>query len=132
MLLMRVSEKGFPAALVFVRNSGTEDKLALYLRGTMELAARLEALAEKVYSFLLCSFKNNESLMAKAEQAVLQKLEDGPKQTDDLNLEQSAIIPLERLLHEMNSRQKLIQKNGDVWSITHLGLTLINHSECSE
>jgi len=37
------------AATVFVRNSGTEDKLALYLRGRADLSGRLETLAGKIY-----------------------------------------------------------------------------------
>ena len=52
MLLLNVIENGLPAAAVFVRNSGTEDKLALYLRGRKELEVRLESLAEKI-SWLL-------------------------------------------------------------------------------
>jgi len=41
-------------------------------------------------------------------------------------------IPLDRLINEMSSRQKLIKKDKGMWSITDLGRTLINHSEHSE
>ena len=131
MLLLRVLENGLPAATVFVRNSGTEDKLALYLRGRVDLAGRLETLAEKIYPFLLLSFKNKKNPMAQAEQLVLHCLKDGAKKTIDLKHEKFATISLERLLHEMSSRQKLIRKEGDCWSITEMGRICLNYSERS-
>ena len=131
MLLLRVLENGLPAATVFVRNSGTEDKLALYLRGRADLAGRLESLAEKIYPFLLLSFKNKTNAMAQAEQLVLYCLKDGAKKTIDLKHEKFATISLERLLHEMSSRQKLIRKEGDCWSITEMGRICLNYSERS-
>jgi hypothetical protein len=68
-------ENGLPAAAVFVRNSGTEDKMVLYLRGSKELEVHLESLADKIYPFLLLSFKNKNSPMAQAEQLVFAQLE---------------------------------------------------------
>ena len=132
MLLLNVLEKGLPAAAVFVRNSGTEDKLSLYLRGRKELEVRLESLAEKIYTFLLLSFKNKNSPMAQAEQLVLLRLKDGAKQAIDLSFEQFAKISLNRLLHEMSSRQQLIKQEGDTWSITETGRLCLNHYERSE
>ena len=58
MLLQRVLENGLPVAAVFIRNSGTEDKLTLYLRGRQDLSMKLENLAEKIYPFLFSAFKN--------------------------------------------------------------------------
>ena len=132
MLLLRVLEKGLPAAVVFVRNSGTEDKLALYLRGREDLSEILEALAAKIYPFLLSSFKNKKSPMAKAEHKVLCCLAECAMRSSDLNLTIIANIAAERLLHEMSSRQKLIRKNGELWNITELGLNCLNNSERSE
>ena len=132
MLLLNVLENGLPAAAVFVRNSGTEDKMALYLRGRKELEVRLESLAEKIYPFLLLSFKNKNSPMAQAEQLVLLRLKDGAKQVIDLSFEQFAKISLNRLLHEMSSRQQLIKQEGDTWSITETGRICLNHTERSE
>ena len=132
MLLLNVLENGLLAAAVFVRNSGTEDKLALYLRGRKELEVRLESLGEKIYPFLLFSFKNKNSPMAQAEQLVLLCLKDGAKQAIDLSFEQFAKISLNRLLHEMSSRQQLIKQEGDTWSITETGRICLNHTERSE
>jgi hypothetical protein len=69
--------------------------------------------------------------MAQAERAVLLCLKDGAKQTSDLMLNNIANISPERLLHEMSSRQKLIQKSGDCWINTELGLTYLKNSERS-
>ena len=132
MLLLNVLENGLPAAAVFVRNSGTEDKMALYLRGSKELKVHLESLADKIYPFLLLSFKNKNSPMAQAEQLVLLRLKDGAKQVIDLSFEQFAKISLNRLLHEMSSRQQLIKQEGDTWSITETGRICLTNSERSE
>ena len=70
--------------------------------------------------------------MAQAERMVLLCLKDGAKQLSDLNLINIANTTSERLFHEMSSRQKLIQKNADLWSITELGLNFLNYSERSE
>ena len=69
--------------------------------------------------------------MAQAEQLVLLRLKDGAKQTIDLSFEQFAKISLNRLLHEMSSRQQLIKQEGDTWSITETGRICLNHTERS-
>ena len=131
MLLLNVLQDRLLVAAVFVRNSGTEDKLALYLRGRADLTGRLETLAERIYPFLLSSFKNKTSPMAQAEYTVLHCLKDEAKQTSDLKLNNIANISPERLLHEMSSRQKLIRKDCEFWKITELGLSCLKNSERS-
>jgi hypothetical protein len=49
-----------------------------------------------------------------------------------LSFEQFAKISLNRLLHEMSSRQQLIKQEGDTWSITETGRICLNHTERSE
>jgi phosphomannomutase len=131
MLLLNVLQNGLPVAAIFVRNSGTEDKLALYLRSKSGLAGRLETLADKIYPFLLSAFKNRTNPMAQAEHAILRCLKEEAKQTSDLQLNNIANISPERLLHEMSSRQKLIRKNGELWNITELGQSFLKNSERS-
>ena len=70
--------------------------------------------------------------MAQAEQLVLFSLKDGAKQAIDLSFGQFAKISLNRLLHEMSSRQQLIKQEGDTWSITENGRICLNHTELSE
>jgi len=132
MLMIRVFQHNLPVAMVYVRNSGTEDKLALYLRGSSELTEKLDSLAKKVYSYLMISFKNNNSLMARAEQSILHSLSHETRQTIELKGQEFEKVPIDRLLHEMSSRQKLIKKDKGMWCITDLGRKLINHSKHSE
>ena len=70
--------------------------------------------------------------MAQAERIVLLCVKDGTKQLSDLNLKNIDNTSSERLFHEMSSRQKLIQKNAELWSITEVGLNFLNNSERSE
>jgi len=132
MLLIRVLQHNLPVAMVYVRNSGTEDKLTLYLRGSTKLSKQLDSLAKKVYSYLMISFKNKNSLMARAEQSILHSLSHDTRQTIELKGYEFEEVPIDRLLHEMSSRQKLIKKDKGMWCITDLGRKLINDSDHSE
>ncbi len=67
MLLIRIFQHNLPVAMIYVRNSGTEDKLALYLRGSIKHTEKLDSLAKKVLRYLMISFKNKKNLMARAE-----------------------------------------------------------------
>ena len=118
--------------MVYVRNSGTEDKLALYLRGSSKLTEQLDSLAKKIYGYLMISFKNKNSLMARAEQSILHSLSHETRQTIEFKGQEFEEVPIDRLLHEMSFRQKLIKKDKGMWCITDLGRKLINHSEHSE
>ena len=132
MLMIRVFQQKLPVAIVYVRNSGTEDKLALYLRGSTKFTKNLDSLAKKVYSYLMIHFKNKNSLMAIAENSILNSLKDESRHTIILEGPEFEKVPVDRLLHEMSSRQKLIEKYKGMWRVTDLGRTLVNHSEHSE
>jgi len=132
MLMIRVFQRNLPVAMVYVRNSGTEDKLGLYLRGCREITDHLDALAKKIYGYLMICFKNKNSLMAKAEKSILHSLKHNSKQNIVLEWPEFEKVSIDRLLIEMSSRQKLIKKDKGMWCITDLGKTLINHSERSE
>ena len=132
MLLIRVFQQNLPVAMVYVRNSGTEDKLGLYLRGSSKLAEQLDSLAKNVYRYLMISFKNKKSLMARAEKSILDSLFHDTGETIELIEPEFEKVPLDRLLNEMSSRQKLIENVKGIWRITDLGRTLINHSVHSE
>ena len=132
MLLIRVFQQKLPVAMVYVRNSGTEDKLTLYLRSSSMLSKKLDSLSQKVYEYLMIFFKNKDSLMARAEQSVLNSLKHETKEIIKLKEPEFDNLPTDRLLHEMAIRQKLIKKDNGVWIITDLGRTLITRSENSE
>ncbi len=128
MLMIRVFQYNVTVAMVYVRNSGTEDKIGLYLRGSSNLAEQLDSLAKKVYRYLMTSFKNKKCLMARAEKSILHSLIYDKCKTIELIEPEFEKIPLDRLINEMSSRQKLIEKVNGIWQITDLGRTLINHS----
>jgi len=132
MVMIRVLQHNLPVAIVYVRNSGTEDKLALYLRGSSKLTEHLDSLSKKVYSYLMISFKNKNSLMARAEKSILHCLMHDSRQDIVLEEPEFKKVSIERLLNEMSSRQKLIKKDKGMWCITDLGKTLIKHYEHSE
>ncbi|MDC0188479.1 hypothetical protein OAJ61_01625 [bacterium] len=132
MLMIRVFQHNLPVAMVYVRNSGTEDKLGLYLRGSNKLAEQLDSLAKKVYCYLMISFKNKKNLMARAEKSILHSLIHDTCENIELIEPEFEKVPLDRLLNEMSTRQKLIEKVKGIWRITDLGRTLINHSVRSE
>ena len=129
MLMFRIFQQKLPVAMVYVRNSGTEDKLALYLRGSYALSEQLDLLATKVYRYLMVSFKNKNSIMARAEKSILQSLNNDKRKVIELKEPEFKKVPTDRLLHEMSSRQKLIEKDKGIWRITDLGKILINHAE---
>ena len=131
-LAQEVIDNSVDVASVIIRNSGTEDKLVLYIKGIEILTGKLDELAAKVYLFLLISFKNKKNILAQAEQFVLQNLKNGPKRTSDLSNKKFERISLERLLHEMSSRQKLIRREGENWFINKLGRDFALYSERSE
>ena len=132
MLILRVLEYGFFVSSVFVRNSGTEDKLVLYLRGKKEWKIRLEGLSELIYPYLQFSFKNKNNPMAQMEQKVLQVLNYGPRKKLNSIIDKLSKNQTEQLINEMSARQKLICKEGETWKITKMGQRLINFSERSE
>ena len=68
--------------------------------------------------------------MANAERLVLNSLRSGPKHKSQLS--KLTQVSIERLLHEMGSRQHLIKKDGNMWRITKTGIGLLNFSERSE
>ena len=70
--------------------------------------------------------------MAQAEQSILLCLSDEAKRTIELCAKEFDTIPFERLLHEMHSCQKLIQKEEDMWSITETGRACLIYSERTE
>ena len=68
--------------------------------------------------------------MERAEHLVLNSLLGGSKNL--MQLENLAPVSIERLLHEMGTRQNLIYKEGNKWRITNLGEELIRFYERSE
>ena len=57
-----IQQEKFTQAAVFIRNSGTEDKTSLYLRGNKKWEGKLFVLLEEIQLFLIQSLKRKNSL----------------------------------------------------------------------
>jgi len=71
---------------MFMRNSGTEDKTAFYIRGYKKFASIFDQVGQKIIRLIMIKMKNNNSEYAKAENLVLRLLEKKDKSENDLIL----------------------------------------------
>ncbi len=122
MLFFRLNDSsGMTAGAVFVRNSGTEDKISVNVRGMVSLKNMLDAICEDILLLLMRRMKNMENRMAIAEAEILRMIKAGKMfaetDFDDVNFS--------RLLSEMEIKEKIIGKNGDSYELTELGRRFI-------
>jgi hypothetical protein len=107
------SSKGTQAG-VFVRNSGTENKISVNLRGAKGDAASLKAIGELAARILFTTLKNQESHHYKVELDLLSRIAAQPlKETQVTGSDQ-------QVLREM-AKQKLVQPSARGWRLTPLG-----------
>jgi hypothetical protein len=71
MLYLKALKSGVHTASVFIRNSGTEDKTGVSLRGPLGDKERLLNLGESVLRLLMTRIKDSSSAMAAAERELL-------------------------------------------------------------
>lgn len=119
------AEEGSVRAALFVRNSGTEAKTSIYLRGPEELGGEFADLVEEAALVLHRQMKESDSPWAMAERAILTRLrERGP-----LPLAEFADLlwPVngKRLLVEMGAKQKLVEAQGDRLALTGFGRRIV-------
>jgi phosphomannomutase len=107
---------------LFARNSGTEEKASVYVRGPRELEAMLTVICEDSALYMMKKMKNLKNPMAAAETAVLEKLSREEKIDRDAFKE----IDLDRLLFEMEIKQKLIKRYGSDCSLTRMGRRFVD------
>jgi hypothetical protein len=106
MLYMKIAAPKGPCA-VFIRNSGTEDKIGVNLRGPIEESDKLLTLGEKVFRAVLLEMKDHEKTMAKAELELLSRAANG-----GIPAAPVAGLPQEeyrRLLTESGVKQALLE-----------------------
>ena len=113
-----VSPKGSEAG-VFVRNSGTENKISVNLRGAKGDAAALKAIGEQAVRVLFETLKDENSHHYKVEMDLLNRIAVQPLK--------EAQVPgsAQRVLMEMG-KQKLVQPSSRGWRLTPLGSWYIN------
>ncbi|OGG99197.1 MAG: hypothetical protein A2600_05325 [Candidatus Lambdaproteobacteria bacterium RIFOXYD1_FULL_56_27] len=125
LLFCHLSENGTPYGAVFVRNSGTEDKSALYLRGPLSGTQKLGQLAQALHLLLLRGLKNSANPLAQLEARLLAAIAQGQ---DPKSLPASG-LPVERVLKEMEAKQGLIERSQDGFVIAQKGKALLKGSD---
>jgi phosphomannomutase len=114
-----------PTAGVFVRNSGTENKISVNLRGNNKDARLLKKIGESAIRFLLGALKDQEDHYYKLELDVLSQLAPGTVPEGRLILDKNSRT---RLLAEMG-KQKLIELTVKGYRLTARGKWYIASSQ---
>ncbi len=121
MLYMLIkNSSGTTAGSIFIRNSGTEDKIGVSVRGALDLKSLLEKVADAAVLCLMQSMKNVDNQMAEAEKALLASITAG-----DGVAEMVDGVNYSRLLTEMEIKQRLIKRKNENYMLTELGRKLI-------
>lgn len=108
---------------VFIRNSGTEDKSALYLRGSKEIETFLCQIGDRLHLFLLKGLKNKKSEFEAFEIELLNNIYQN--QSIEPLLEKFSTLPIDRVLKEIELKEKLIEKIDGKLRLTEKGKLLI-------
>ncbi|MHC4547722.1 MAG: hypothetical protein ACYTEZ_03010 [Planctomycetota bacterium] len=123
MLYLAVQEERGQRAAIFVRNSGTEEKTGVNVRGALDDQDALVRVGEAALLFLVREMKDRDHPMARAEREVLEALADGPRPRAELPIPEG--VPAERLLDEMANRERVIRACPDGYERTDLGRRML-------
>ncbi|MCP4749727.1 MAG: hypothetical protein GY866_02435 [Proteobacteria bacterium] len=125
MLYCRVLKDRKMCGALFIRNSGTEDKSALYLRGRSQISAYLDQIASHLHLFLLKELKNTENDFAKFEKKLLFALEQG--ESVRALSEEYPSLPVDRIIKEVEMKENLIVRRQGGLMLTEKGKLLIEY-----
>jgi len=120
LLFCHVKKQGKDYGAVFIRNSGTENKSAFYVRGPKEAASALQQLADQMHLYLLKNLKNSEDPLAQLERGLLEGISRG-EDPRSLGLDG----PVDRVLKEMELKQGLIRGEKGRFTIAEKGQALL-------
>ncbi|PCI25254.1 MAG: hypothetical protein COB67_10950 [SAR324 cluster bacterium] len=119
MLYCKIFQKEKLQGAIFIRNSGTEDKSALYLRGTRELEKYLEQLGTTLHTYLLRKLKNRDNEFAQFELKILEAIHH--KTPVEAVAKSFPDLPFARVMKEIELKQHLIFRSQGSWSLTEKG-----------
>ncbi|MEM8884928.1 MAG: hypothetical protein AAGD14_12725 [Planctomycetota bacterium] len=114
-------EDGRQRAGIFVRNSGTEEKTGVNVRGPVDDADELIAIGEQALLYLSAHMKAHDHPMAQAERAVLETLAAGPAK----ELPIPGDVNAERLLLELAHKEKVLVASDAGYEITARGRAML-------
>ena len=115
-----VSSKGNQAG-VFVRNSGTENKISVNLRGAKGDASALKAIGEQAVRILFKNLKDQKNRHYKIEWELLNRIATQP-------IKESGIKTADQQVLREMAKQKLVKPSIKGWRITPLGSWYINNT----
>ena len=127
MLFGTCREKGLPVFSLFIRNSGTEDKLSLYLRGRSEIRDMLERIGSMIYGYLLKNVKDYSKPAAQAERYILTQLNDSSCSWEELHKPEHLQTSSEEIFRLMHARQSLIRLIDTRWELTRWGIICLGN-----
>jgi hypothetical protein len=113
-----VSSKGNQAG-VFVRNSGTENKISVNLRGAKGDASALKAIGEQAVRILFKNLKDQKNRHYKIEWELLHSIATQP-------IKESGIKAADQQVLREMAKQKLVRLSVKGWRLTPLGSWYIN------
>ncbi|MFQ5715541.1 MAG: hypothetical protein ACE5GQ_00405 [Nitrospinales bacterium] len=105
------------ASAIFIRNSGTENKISVNLRGERGKRAKLKTLGEDAIRFLFATLKDKNNSFYKNEMALALQLKGKPLKERQIVLDKAIRT---RLLAEMQ-KQGLIQPAAEGYRLTARG-----------
>jgi phosphoglucosamine mutase len=108
---------------IFVRNSGTENKISVNLRGRKSDAGKLKKIGIEVVKLLFSQLKNSNHLFYKMELYALSQIAARPIMDEELEVQKQY---KSRLINEMR-KQGLIKLSLKGNRLTPLGKWYINH-----
>lgn len=107
---------------IFVRNSGTENKISVNLRGRKSDAVKLKKIGTEILKLLFTLLKDNDNLFYKMELYALSQIASGPVTDEKLEIKNQYRA---RLIDEMR-KQSLIQSDPKGNRLSPLGKWYIN------
>ncbi|MGA0304052.1 MAG: hypothetical protein ACO3OB_00230 [bacterium] len=117
LLMLQLKDKNTLKIAIFIRNSGTEDKLSLYIQGNGISDAALNELSREIYWHLLCHCKNRNSNWYQSEAQIMVEL---LKESPVISWPENPVTK-SRLLHEMRNKQKFITGGPENLELTEMG-----------
>ena len=117
LLMLQLKDKNTLKIAIFIRNSGTEDKLSLYIQGNGISDAALIELSREIYWHLLCHCKNRNSNWYQSEAQIMVEI---LKESTVISWPENPVTK-SRLLHEMRNKQKFITGGSENLELTEMG-----------
>ncbi len=117
LLMLQLKDKDTLKISIFIRNSGTEDKLSLYTQGNGISDEALEEISREIYWHLLCHCKNGNSNWYQSEAQIMVELLNA---SPTISWPENPVTK-SRLLHEMRNKQKFVTGDSENLVLTEIG-----------